>query len=143
MPATAWESVAYRPGHQGPLMRQAVLLPVWRWETDPEHGAAAQALPLRISREPDATQVKYSRCYGPPGAPALRVGQALYRQMQRYWMERVFPEAKQQLGPHQNHPRSGPAWQHHVARTMMALLLLLKNAGARARSDSPPFLCQA
>ena len=39
MLATAWESVAYRPGHKGPLVRQAVLLPVWRWETDHEHGA--------------------------------------------------------------------------------------------------------
>ena len=71
--------MAYRPGHKGPLVRQAVLLPVWRWETDHEHGVVAQALQLLISCEPDATQVRYSLCYCPPGAPALRVGQALYR----------------------------------------------------------------
>lgn len=53
------------------------------------------------------------------------MGQALYRQMQRYWIERVFQEAKQQLGLHQNQTRSWPAWQHHVALTMMALHLLL------------------
>ena len=124
MPASAWESVAYRPGHQGPLVRQAVLLPVWRWETDPERGAAAQALHLLISREPDTTQVKYSRCYCPPGTPVLRLEQARYRQMQRYWIERVFQEAKQQPGLPQNQTRSWPAWQHHVALTRMALHLL-------------------
>ena len=136
VPAATWESVAYRPGHKGPLVRQAVLLPVWRWETDHERGVAAQALHLLISREPDATQVKYSRCYAPPGAPALRVGQALYRQMQRYWIERVFQEAKQQLGLHQNQTRSWPAWQHHVALTMMALHLLLETQ-VRQRETIP------
>lgn len=80
---------------------------------------------MLISRELDGTQVKYSLCYTPPQAPALGVGQALYRQMQRYWIERVFQEAKQQLGLHQNQTRSWPAWQHHVALTMMALHLLL------------------
>lgn len=136
MPAAAWESVAYRPGHKGPLVRQAVLLPVWRWGTDHERGAAAQALHLLISREPDATQVKYSLCYCPPCAPALRVGPALYRQVQRYWIERVFQEAKQQLGLHQNQTRSWPAWQHHVALTMMALHLLL-DTQVRERETIP------
>lgn len=45
--------------------------------------------------------------------------------MQRYWIERVFQEAKQQLGLHQNQTRSWPAWLQHVALTMMALHLLL------------------
>lgn len=122
VPATTWQQVSYRPGQKGPLVREAVLLPVWRWE----HGEqVAQALQLLISRELDGTQVKYSLCYHPPAAPALSVGQALYRQMQRYWIERVFQEAKQQLGLHQNQTRSWPAWQHHVALTMMALHLLL------------------
>lgn len=64
-------------------------------------------------------------CYSPPGAPALGVGQALFQQMQCYWIERVFQEAKQQLGRHQNQTRPWPAWQHHMALTMMALHLLL------------------
>ena len=121
VPASAWQLVTYRPGQKGPLVRQAVLLPVWRWEK----GEPAQALHLLISRELDGTQVKYSLCYCPPDTLALGVGQALYRQMQRYWIERVFQEAKQQLGLHQNQTRSWPAWQHHVALTMMALHLLL------------------
>jgi len=122
VPAGAWQTLAYRLGHKGPLVRQAVLLPVWRWED--AHGGA-QPLHLLISREPDGTHVKYSLCYTPPQAPAPGVKQALCRQRQRYWIERVFQEAKQQLGLHQNQTRSWPAWQHHVALTMMALHLLL------------------
>ena len=45
--------------------------------------------------------------------------------MQRYWIERVFQEGKQQLGLHQNQTRSWPAWQHHITLTMMGLHLLL------------------
>lgn len=132
VPALAWQAVTYRPGRKGPLVRQAVLLPVWRWES----GEPAQALHLLISREVDGTQVKYSLCYTPPGTPALGVGQALYRQMQRYWIERVFQEAKQPLGLHQNQTRSWPAWQHHVALTMMALHLLL-DTQVRERETIP------
>lgn len=120
VPPTAWQLLAYRPGHKGPLVRQAALLPVWRWED-----GQAQAQYLLISRELDGTHVKYSLCYTPPTAPVLDVARALYRQMQRYWIERVFQEAKQQLGLHQNQTRSWPAWQHHVALTLMALHLLL------------------
>lgn len=122
LPFADWQQVSYRPGQKGPLVREAVLVPVWRWENGAQ---SAQALHLLISRELDGTQVNYSLCYCPPAAPALGVGQALYRQMQRYWMERVFQEAKQQLGLHQNQTRSWPAWQQHVALTMMALHLLL------------------
>ena len=122
LPLADWQQVSYRPGKNGSLVREAVLVPVWRWENGEQ---AAQALHLLISRELDGTQVKYSLCYCPPGAPVLGVGQALYRQMQRYWIERVFQQAKQQLGLHQNQTRSWPAWQHHVALTMMALHRLL------------------
>ena len=51
----------------------------------------------------------------------MAVAQARYRQMQRYGMERVLQEATQPLGRHQNQTRHWPAWQHHVALTLMAL----------------------
>ena len=102
---------------KGPLRREAVLLSVWRWEPSRQR---AQALQLLIFRELDGSQVKYSLCYIPPAGPELAVAQALYRQMQRCWIERVFQEAKQPLGLHQNQTRHWPAWQYHVALTMMA-----------------------
>ena len=133
LPSTSWKQVTYRLGQKGPLVRQAVLVPVWRWQSSKQ---SAEALYLLISRELDGTQLKYSLCYSPFQAPALGVEQALYRQMQRYWIERVFQEAKQQLGLHQNQTRSWPAWQHHVALTMMALHLLL-DTQVRERETIP------
>lgn len=123
VPATAWRTYTYRTGRQGPLQRQAVLVPVWRWDAERQQ---AQALQVLLSRELDGSNLKYSLCYTPAGAPALSTAQALWRQMQRYWIERVFQEAKQHLGLHQNQTRSWPAWQHHVALTMMALHFLLE-----------------
>ena len=122
VPTSAWRSYTYRRGRKEPLQRQAVLVPVWRWEPS---GRRAQALHLLISRELDGSQTKDSLGYAPAGSPPLSEAQALYRQMQRYWIERVFQEAKQQLGLHQNQTRHWPAWQHHVALTMMALHFLL------------------
>lgn len=86
----------------------------------------AQALHLLIFRELGGRQVKYSLCYTPPGTPALGVGQVLYRQRQRYWIERVLQEAKLQLSlHHQNKTCSWLAGQQHVALTLMVLHLLL------------------
>lgn len=78
LPSTSWKQVSYRSGQKGPLVRQAVLVPVWRWESGEQ---SAEALHLLISRELDGTQVKYSLCYSLLQAPALGVEQALYRQM--------------------------------------------------------------
>lgn len=122
VPADAWRSYRHRVGRKGPLRRQAVRLPVWRWDPDQQR---AQALHLLVSRELDGSQVKHSLCYTPSGGPAVGIAQALYRQMQRYWIERVFQEAKQQLGLHQNQTRHWPAWQHHVAPTMLGLHFML------------------
>jgi hypothetical protein len=88
LPAVAWQALCYRAGHKKPLVRQTSLVPVWRWEEG--NGAQSQGLHLLISLEVDGTHVKYSLCYPPPGVAALNVGQALYQQRQRYWIERVF-----------------------------------------------------
>jgi SRSO17 transposase len=81
---------------------------------------------LLLCRALDGSNLTYSLCYTPAGAPALRSAQALGRQRQRSWIERVLPEAKQQLGLPQNPPRSWPAWHHHVALTLMARPFLLE-----------------
>ena len=51
---------------------------------------------------------------------------ALFRQMQRYWIERAFQNVKEQLGLHQYQVRSWKAWYHHIALTLMALHFLLQ-----------------
>lgn len=119
MSAGAWRKIQYRVGTKGRLVREAVLLPVFVWTA-----ATVEKLQLLISRELDKTEIKYSLCREPAGE--LHLEEALFRQMQRYWVERAFQEIKEQLGMAQYQVRSWRAWHHHIALTMMALHFILQ-----------------
>ena len=121
LPADQWQALTHRRGSKGPLKRQAVLLDVWVWDAAQQD--KAETLQLLISRELDGSEVKFSLCFQERQPLALL--DALYRQMQRYWVERAFQDVKEQLGLHQYQVRSWTAWHHHVALTMMALHFIL------------------
>jgi SRSO17 transposase len=67
-------------------------------------------------KKTDGAEIKYSVCYQPQGKMSLQV--ALFRRMQRYWVERAFQNVKEQLGLHQYQVRSWKAWHHHIALTL-------------------------
>ena len=116
-----WQTIKYREGTKGKLMREAVLKRVWIWK---KGTAEVEETDVLISRKLDKTEVKYSLCNEPKGK--LNVETALFRQMQRYWIERAFQEIKEQIGLHQYQVRGWRAWQHHIALTMMALHFILE-----------------
>lgn len=116
-----WQTIKYRQGTKGRLVREAVLKKVWIWKKGTQEVEETKVL---ISRKLDKTEVKYSLCDEPQGE--LREETAVYRQMQRYWIERGFQEIKEQLGLHQYQVRGWRAWQHHIALTMMALHFILE-----------------
>ena len=119
--ASEWQTIKYRQGTKGKLVREAVLIKVWVWK---KGTAEVEETELLISRKLDKTEVKYSLCNVPKGE--LNVETALFRQMQRYWIERAFQEIKEQIGLHQYQVRGWRAWQHHIALTMMALHFILE-----------------
>lgn len=119
--ASEWKTIEYREGTKGKLLREAVLLKVWIWK---KGRAEVEEAELLISRKLDKTEVKYSLCHEPDGE--ISVETALFRQMQRYWIERAFQEIKEQIGLHQYQVRGWQAWQHHIALTMMALHFILE-----------------
>jgi SRSO17 transposase len=116
-----WQTIKYRTGTKGKLVREAVLMKVWMWKKGTAEVEEAQVL---ISRKLDRTEVKYSLCDEP--SRKLSVEIAVFRQMQRYWIERGFQEIKEQIGLHQYQVRGWRAWQHHIALTMMALHFILE-----------------
>jgi len=116
-----WQTIKYRAGTKGKLVREAVLMPVWIWH---KGTAEVEEAKLLISRKLDKTEVKYSLCFEPDRE--LNVEDALFRQMQRYWIERGFQEIKEQIGLHQYQVRGWRAWHHHIALTMMALHFILE-----------------
>jgi SRSO17 transposase len=122
IPHDDWKIITHRQGTKGPLVRKAVILDVHIWK--PERGTAIESLQLIISTETDGSEIKYSLCYDTKGEMPLEI--ALFRQMQRYWVERAFQNIKEQLGLHQYQVRSWKSWYHHVALSIMALQFILE-----------------
>ena len=120
IPADQWQTITHRKGTKGDLIRKATIIDVFVWS-----GGAApiETLQLIISTEVDGTEVKYSLCYH--AERKLELKDALAYQMQRYWVERAFQNAKEHLGMHQYQVRSWIGWYHHIALTLMALDFLL------------------
>ena len=117
-----WQTITHRHGTKGPLTRKAVIIDVHIWKA--ERGTAIESLQIIISTETDGSEIKYSLCHNVVGKMTLEC--ALFRQMQRYWIERAFQNVKEQLGLHQYQVRSWKAWYHHIALTLMALHFLLQ-----------------
>ncbi len=121
IPAQEWKRIEYREGTKGKLSKEAVLKKVWIWKTGLAEVEEAELLMSR--REPEEEE-KFSLCWEAEGE--LSVEKGLFRQIQRYWIERSFQEIKEQLGLHQYQVRSWVAWHHHIALTMMALHFILE-----------------
>lgn len=122
IPEEQWQLITHRQGTKGSLVRRATIQNVFVWK--PERGTNIEAVQLLISTEPDGSEVKYSLCYQPNESIDLSI--LLFRQMQRYWIERAFQNIKEQLGLHQYQVRSWKAWHHHIALTLMALNFMLE-----------------
>lgn len=116
-----WQKIVYREGTKGELIREAVLKKIWIWTKGTQEIEESEIL---ISRKLDKTEVKYSLCH--EAGESCAIERLLYRQMQRYWIERGFQEVKEQLGLHEYQVRGWRAWHHHIALTMMALHFILE-----------------
>ena len=117
-----WQTITHRQGTKGPLIRRATIMDVYIWK--PERGTKVESVQLIISTETDGSEIKYSLCYHE--AVKMSLETALFRQMQRYWIERAFQNVKEQLGLHQYQVRSWKAWHHHIALSLMALHFILQ-----------------
>ena len=117
-----WQTITHRQGTKGDLVRKTIMMDVHIWK--PERSSQIESVQLLISTETDGSEVKYSLCYSIEGNMPLKI--ALFRQMQRYWVERAFQNVKEQLGLHQYQVRSWKAWHHHIALTLMALHFILQ-----------------
>jgi len=87
-----------------------------------------EALRLIISRQEDGSEVKYSVIndldradYQAPGENSL-----LFRQMQRYWVERAIQDCKDTVGMTDYQVRTWQAWHHLITLTIMALHYMLE-----------------
>lgn len=79
-------------------------------------------LTLLVTENLDGTDRKYTLTNAPDKTPLRRLA---FQQRQRYWVERVFEDAKGTCGMADYQVQKWSAWQHHMALVMLAMLFMV------------------
>ncbi len=130
-----WKQFSYRKGAKGAHTRQVLVKEVSTWNGE---DATPRKELLIISRAVDGSDLKYSLSNLTLDGKRLSWCEVLLLQMQRYWIERSFEDAKSELGMDEYQVRTWRAWHHHMALSMLALLFLLQQR--IAHQDDMPLL---
>jgi SRSO17 transposase len=125
--AADWKQYTFRTGTKEPMQRKVVVFDVYVWSAKRVTEQYPEKLRLIISTNPDGTEVKYSLTNEGQVTQKNRLSDCdiLYRQMQRYWIERSFQDCKDVLGMTDYQVRKWMAWHHHITLTIMALHIML------------------
>jgi SRSO17 transposase len=116
-----WEKVKIRKTAKGLKYVYVHTAAVWHWNGIEEK---AQARTLVVTRTLEKNpKVKYSLSNG--GLIAHTKEEYAYFQCNRYWVERCFDDAKNELGLSGYQARKWLAWNHHQSLVMMACLYML------------------
>jgi SRSO17 transposase len=105
---------------RGPLKVKALRIPVYVW--DGESSQASCFFLLATQTVDVSAQTKISLCNAPETTALDRLA---WMQLQRYWVERSFEDAKSECGMADYQVRKWSAWHHHMALVMMAMLFML------------------
>ncbi len=123
--AEDWARLVLRDSTRGPLRVDVACRRVWLWD-------GAEANPrcwhLIVRREVGSPKtIKYSLSNAPAETPRLRLAQM---QGQRYWVERVFEDAKGECGLADYQALGWRAWHHHVTMVVLAMLFIAQQRAA-------------
>jgi SRSO17 transposase len=119
-PEENWQRIHVRDTTKGKLLIDVLHKRVWLWDGEESH---AHCWHLIIRREVKNKKIKYSLSNAPEGTKLKRLA---FMQAQRYWIERVFQDAKNQCGLGEYQARKWRSWHHHMAMVMMAMLFMLE-----------------
>jgi SRSO17 transposase len=123
----AWTRCILRDSTRGPLRVDVAHRRVFVWD-------GAEAVPrswhLIVRREVGSpTTLKYSLSNAAPDTPTLRLAQM---QGHRYWVERIFEDAKGECGLGDYQALGWQAWHHHVTMVMLAMLFIAEQRAAQS-----------
>ena len=137
-----WILHTVRQGCKGALRREIYCTEVYIWSEQRVTTSEVEKLRLIISRNPDGSEVKYSLTNDLhfPHFQGLTDKDRLYRQMQRYWVERGIQECKDTLGMTDYQVRGWRAWYHHITLTIMALHYMLEQK-VKWKNEIPLLSC--
>jgi SRSO17 transposase len=117
-----WEIVKVRKAAKGTIKLKVHKARVWVWR-EGEKKVVERTLVISKSLKGDQ-RTKYSFSNG--GYQQYTCQEYAWFQSQRYWVERCFDDAKNELGLSDHQVRKWIGWHHHHTLVMLACLLLLK-----------------
>jgi SRSO17 transposase len=120
IPAQRWKTVTLRKTTRGVLKVRICRMRVYVWDGKSEK---AKCWTLIVSKSLGANpDTKISLTNVSKHTTLRRLG---WMQRQRYWIERVFEDAKSECGMADYQVRKWSGWHHHMALVMMAMLFML------------------
>jgi len=115
-----WQKVIVRDTTKGKLLVYILHQRVWLWDGEE---SKANCWHLIARREVDSKKIKFSLCNAPSPTSIKRLA---FMQAQRYWIERIFQDAKNQCGMGEYQARKWRSWHHHMAMVMMVMLFMVE-----------------
>ena len=119
-PDEKWKRTYVRDTTKGKLLVDILHKRVWLWD---EVEPSANCWHIIVRREIGARKIKYSLSNAPASTSIKRLA---FMQTQRYWIERIFQDAKNQCGMGEYQARKWRSWHHHMAMVMMVMLFMVE-----------------
>ena len=117
-----WSFEEIRDTTKGKLKLHVYKTRVWTWDNE-EKTARKRTLIITKTTE-KKSKVKYSLSNGTPDQYSHK--EYAYFVSQRYWVERTFDNAKNELGMSDYQVRKWKSWHHHHSLIMLASLFIMK-----------------
>jgi len=115
-----WKTMTLRDTTRGVLKVRIFRIPVYVWDGESEIVKCwTLVVSESLGKNPDT---KISLANTPKFTTLRRLG---WMQRQRFWVERVFEDAKSECGMADYQVRKWSAWHHHMALVMMSMLFML------------------
>ena len=120
IPERSWKTMTLRKTTRGVLRVRICRIKVYVWDGESQGVHCWDLIVTKsLGSNPDT---KISLTNASESTPLKRLG---WMQRQRYWVERVFEDAKSECGMADYQVRKWTAWHHHMALVMMAMLFML------------------
>lgn len=127
-----WLEIVVRDTTRGPLVVRTHQIPVWIWD---EHHGRVRHWWLLLQRYPDG-KTKMALCNAPlDAATPDDIAERTRMHLQRYWIERLFEDAKGEVGLADYQLRGWRGWHNHMAMCCLSMLFILRTRIVHADHD--------
>lgn len=105
---------------RGPLKVRVLRVPVYVWDGQSASAVKWSLIATQTLAKKPEVKISLSNA-----SPSTRLKTLAWMQLQRYWVERTFEDAKGECGMADYQVRKWSAWHHHMALVMMTMLFML------------------